>query len=370
MEIFLFCLISIPLYSIFINISGISRRGRYKILFLIAICQLFLISALRADSVGGDLSNYIPGYKFASENQLKDLFGMWEPGFMIFIKMMSYISSSTQWFIVSTSFLINFLFARYIYRNSQCVWMTILIFIVFGFYSNTMNIIRHSIALMIILNSIEDIINNNFKRFVVKTLIAASFQITALIFLPAYLCSRLKFSYLKYMYAIIGVFIISKLGIVMLIILFLLSIFMPDIVDMVDSTSTSGGGYMLGLTMIIIVSILWLIYKSTKNCIDESNKRKINVYFNLQLYAIIIQLLFAPVVSVSTRLTAFYLCPLIVLAPTVIQYIYNKNYKIITFCGVLSIIAIMYIATGGYVDGTNSDRTLPYYFFWQVTPEI
>lgn len=366
MEIFLFCLISIPLYRIFFNITELSRQSKNKLFFILAVSQLFLISALRADCVGGDLVNYIPRFRLVHTLEFKDIFGIWEPGFMIFMKFISIISSTPRFFLFSTSLLIYILFARYLYKNSPYVWVSILIFIIFGFYSNTMNIIRHSIALMITLNSIEDIVNKDLKKFVIKVLIAASFQVTALVFFPAYLCSNFKFSFYRYICAILGVIIISKMGIIVSVMQFFLSVFMPKLEEVVDFISSSGGGYMLALTMVIITSLLWLVYRCVKCKVNDTNKNKINVYFNLQLCAIMIQLLFAPLVSVSTRLTAFYLCPLIVLVPLVIQCICNKNYKILAFCGVLSIIVVLYMATGGYVDGTNSDLTLPYYFYWDV----
>ncbi len=368
MEVFLFCLVSVLVCEVFVQLLPVQKKRKRQLFALFIFVLLFLFSALRADCVGGDLSNYIPVFQDVKMMNGVDVFHRWEPGFMLFLKIISYVSIDTRWFLFATSVLIMTLMSFYIYKNSPMLWMSVLLFIVLGYYSNTMNIIRHSIALAITLNSINDIVYRNFKGFVLKILLASLFQITSFVFILAYACSYFKFSYFKYILAIIVSVIVVSMGKAMSLMLVLISIFMSKYDGFTAMDSEIGSGYALACFMAFFVWFLRCIYLYLCDCVDVVVIRKVNVYFNLQLFGIVFQCFFAPVFGAASRIAIFYFCPLIILAPYIISMIRDARFKFLSIVGVIAMVFVFYMYTGGVNPETltNSDMTLPYYFFWQV----
>lgn len=70
---------------------------------------LFLVAALRANTVGGDLENYIPHFQEVSQTDFQYLFDLrksnYEVGYTILIKLITLILGSERSFFVVTSFI-------------------------------------------------------------------------------------------------------------------------------------------------------------------------------------------------------------------------------------------------------------------------
>ena len=82
-----------------------------------------------------------------------------------------------------------------LYKYCQIPWLGMTIFILFGFYGNTLSFIRQSIAIAIFLFAIKYLCAKkmwpSIVPYMIIILVAASFHKSILIMVPAYFIARL-----------------------------------------------------------------------------------------------------------------------------------------------------------------------------------
>ena len=125
-----------------------------KTKFFCGITPIVVISALRSPLVGVDLRNYIDLFQYFSAVNLTDLFHFRiEPGFVFFCKIIGCISSDSQFFVIATSILINFLIGLFIYRVSEDVGESLFIFVGYYFLFYSFSAVRQYIAIAFAVNA-------------------------------------------------------------------------------------------------------------------------------------------------------------------------------------------------------------------------
>lgn len=153
-------------------------RNLYLALFFVVF---FLISALRADTVGYDLKNYIPLYNAISEMSWGGVFFFtdYELGYKLFNKLISCFSMDERCFFLCTSFVVLYGMFKYIWRFSKIFYLSLFLYVAFGFYSNTFNSIRSSLAIAIAVNSLLYINKKEKLKFSLVILLAMLFHTSA-----------------------------------------------------------------------------------------------------------------------------------------------------------------------------------------------
>lgn len=132
------------------------RRGFQLVLYFFL---LFLVSCLRKDTVGGDLQRYLPEYADISQSSFIDVllngYGDREWGYVILEKLFSLFLPSQQGFLIWTSFMFLWLIFRTIKKESSSIWFSVFIFVASCLFTNSLNIIRASLATAIGLYSFK-----------------------------------------------------------------------------------------------------------------------------------------------------------------------------------------------------------------------
>ncbi len=179
--------------SIILNIFLFNKNRKWFI--IISFFELFIVAALRKYTVGIDLkghyaNNFITlgkmewgkiNYIIESKSSFYDF------GLIIFMKAVSSICKSQQFFIIVTSAITYGLIGRYIYKHSDNVYLETFLFITTYSYFMYMNIIAQGLALAIILTSIDFLEKKSYVKFALLVLLANcihSSAIICLLFIP------------------------------------------------------------------------------------------------------------------------------------------------------------------------------------------
>lgn len=129
MTIYLLNLFSIPFYVFFLRCVFFTEEKQRRWLCWIVGIQLFLTAALRNISVGGDLENYIPAFKYIGELSWKELvFVPFETGYVVLNKVVFVLSQNVQLLLVIIGGFVVFGYVRMIYQNSVLPWGQFVVF--------------------------------------------------------------------------------------------------------------------------------------------------------------------------------------------------------------------------------------------------
>lgn len=188
MYIFIILVILLLLQALFIP----SKTKEWKRLYLIlAFIEMQLVSGFR---VAEDGDTYYYGLYFS------EMAGMsfneaitigTEFGYYLFCFVLSRFSSDPQTIIFFSAALVNLLVLKFIYKRSETVWLSVIIYITFMFFLSSVNAIRNSIAYTILLYSNDYILKRKLKYFFLIVVLAGSFHFSALFYFPIYFLYQL-----------------------------------------------------------------------------------------------------------------------------------------------------------------------------------
>lgn len=293
-----------------IGVFFAKKENKYinnKICLLIIFIILLLFNGLRDGNVFLDSLVYKNFFQIVENLNLIDLIKLnsFEVGFKLFTKFFSLFCNYNLYiFIISFFSLIGFYF--FIKKYSNNYLMSVFLFIVTNIYIYLFCTIRQTIAISILLFSIQYVLSNKKIKFVLLVLLAASFHKTALIFMIVYL--------LKW-------FDINKIGIKKLVVIYLIIfIFRQPIVTLFinvfyssyNNYIISGSGYFLLLILVSLAVFIYYFINKKKLYNDE-----LKLFYNIYLFSILFQIL-ATSQGYINRITLYFMIPIIVLLPNII----------------------------------------------------
>lgn len=178
---------------LYVVISGPKKE---KIICVLSMIILFILSALRHESVGSDIVRYIAQYE---KNALLDfnsistlLSDAKDPVYSFTAWLFSHLFKDPQWWLACVAFLFCYSVGKLILSESNKTIISILIIISIGFFSFSLTGLRQTIAMSILLFSYPFIKDRKPIKFIITVIIASLFHATALIFLIIYPISKVK----------------------------------------------------------------------------------------------------------------------------------------------------------------------------------
>lgn len=173
---------------------------REKLFLIISFIQLLILNIIRNYTVGQDIPAYQIAFEQISTRGLSSITSFeWEPGYVILNFVIGKCGFSFRCLLVIIAVFSYYSIFRFIKRYSKEYWLSVILFIVLGFYFATYHILRQTVALSIILFSYDAIIKRNTKKFVLLVIIATLFHFTAIFFLFTYfLWSHKRISLFKF----------------------------------------------------------------------------------------------------------------------------------------------------------------------------
>lgn len=163
-----------------------------------------LFMGLRSPLVGSDTLQYRSIFYSSAITNLPKNFINWilplnnqrfETGFILLNKLIYDVSSSFQFELFVTSFIISTCFIFFIKQLNCDYSLSFLIFICLGFLANSMNLMRQSLAWAFTLVAFVFVVKRRFFPFIIFVFLAGGMHVTAFLFLPVYFLSYFKLNY-------------------------------------------------------------------------------------------------------------------------------------------------------------------------------
>ena len=154
---------------------------------IVSFLALFLVSALRAPEVGRDTASFLAIFSKLHGRSFFDIFtySTWvEPGFRLLLATVALFTSNGQWVIVVTSFLIHGSVSLFLYRHSKNVYLSFFLYMAMMIYPFYLNIMRQALAVAVLLFAWDCLKRRRWIGYLLLVLLAASFHVSALLFLP------------------------------------------------------------------------------------------------------------------------------------------------------------------------------------------
>lgn len=246
------------------------KKKKTKVFFLIEAIILIAAGTVRADTVGMDMEAYLTIFHETEKMSLCEIIGSafnmqhiggvaiydgyYEFGYVLYNRVLSFISNSDYFFKFGMSLLIVGSVMYFLYRNSKIPVLSCVMYLCLEFYTISFTIIRQFTAIAIFLLFFRYVQEKDWKKFTLGILLASFFHKSALILLVVYpICN---FKYTKKRCLMIGIgtvlaFLISKP-----LIHFAVSVFYPYYLGKI--VEGEGLNYLLFLLFFAAISLLFL----------------------------------------------------------------------------------------------------------------
>ncbi|MBP0979878.1 MAG: EpsG family protein [Oscillospiraceae bacterium] len=178
--------------------SDLKKSNIKKIIFLSVTGAFMLFIFVSRYGIGFDYFNYytlLNQCKTFSFLELLTYKGPVEPGFAVLLKLISFITNDIVIMYLILGIIMLLVLNIYIYKYSTEPWVSVYLFVGFGFMFGVMNLFRQYFVAIVFLFAIKYIQNKNFCMFLLVTLICASIHKSALIILPVYFIARLDINW-------------------------------------------------------------------------------------------------------------------------------------------------------------------------------
>ena len=313
---------------------------------------LFSFLALRSRTLGStDTTNYYNTMARAINSPSWASFfrpDLYEAGSQFFIWSLSRVFKDPQWLIVVTSgiYVVSIMFC--LWNNSKCIPLALMMYICLGMMSFQMQGMRQALAMSICLLAYESAKKRKLIPFVLLVFLAMQFHRTAIVFLPVYLLSGLKFNWKSIACVMIGC--IAILLISTRVVSIANNLFERDY----NNTVSSGGFVALAIYMIIIIIVPWL----TKRTMLES--QEVGAFYILLIGATCYMMSYFGA-QAAERISFYFMFSQCIILPNVIVdgRLNSKSRVIALYIDFFLIVALnMYRLQG-------SDM-VPYLWFWSV----
>ncbi len=268
----------------------------------------------------------------------------YEPGYVLFNIAIKYIYNDYVFFQLVQCIICQVLLFRFMTRRKLNVPLFLLIFLSFYGYEILINLMRNSIAILIILNALEYIEERKPLQYFAMCLLALTFHISSIAFIPLYWLLNIKINRWVYLGLFLSgvLFFLLRLKIISPILALATGNdsrieIMMDIYGKLDEAKTLTLGFMERLATGLLVFGYYgkLLEKDARN----------RVYINALLLYLIIVFFFYEMETVSTRLGILVIFGYWMIYYQFPQIFYFRNNKLL-FCSL--VMAYCLLKTIGY----------------------
>lgn len=333
-----------------VSFVKIQNHGRAAQAILSAL-GVWLVLALRSPYCGVDLmgtkgEGYLGTFGRITLTNWSDLaFIYFEPGWTVYCKLCSYVSTDPQMFLAITGTITIGLISWMIYKYASNILLAFVVYVSFGLYLFSFSGIRQALALSITFFAAHFIMGQ--KRllvFVGLVVLASTIHASAIIFLMAWLVSRVRLTKLR--------------GIFLLVVLFLLLPVLSSIVQFLAPIifgrdylgyENEGGA----VTMFLVYTVIFLLSLT----INVSNP----LLRWMLLLAVASQSLGTISTGAMTRIGYYFSIFFVLFVPEYLGHFKEKNVRLVLE-GLVCILFMIYFyltSSGGYLN------VVPYHFYWE-----
>ena len=196
MLIYILNFLSIPIYRKFV-------KDKKKLCFLVSL-QLFLILALRNDILCVDYPGYFDGFNYIASLPFGDMVSRlhfmkiadliypysFESGWVVFNWLIAFLGGNFHTLLVIHALICISSVGYFIYKNSDCPWLSFTIFVSFSYYVYCFGILRQMMMIAILLFSFDRIKNKKNMQAFLLFLLAFTIHRTAIMFFAVFIVAN------------------------------------------------------------------------------------------------------------------------------------------------------------------------------------
>lgn len=340
-------------------INKMSSKRTHTVIFQIAMIILVFFACFRGTEVGKDTYSYIRLFHRIANCNWKDLYNFsnntgYEIGYVVYNKCLSLITTDDQIITIANSGILFILLAKLLKKLPNPI-EGLYLFITFGLYQASFNIVSSMIASLMIINELECIQQKNWKRYVSCVLFASFFHRSVLIFLVLYVIGNIEINMKRLIVIVSASFIFSRLYNQLY---FIIVRFIPSQYIRYLERAEGDNGIILIFHSVILACILGTQYL-TSSCSEIVNQNT-----KIYLWGTILELgafVFSYNALVFSRVAYLFMPTFVMYILFAIQNIsYSNNRKILKNF-LLIVIGIQYVLR---LNINNIGSSMPYEFFF------
>lgn len=307
-----------------------------KIGFWLCFALFAFLSGFRAPYIGNDTEEYLRIFREVNSGLYDNSESRYEIGYLWLNQILGNFSDNSQIIFIATSLFIYYSFGRFILKYSKFPWLSLFLFLTYGFFSFSITVVRQSIAIAILLFSYDYILKNKFIKFLGLVILATLFHSTAVFFIFSYLCNKIKINSKTILIFILIVASAYALFNVLLNQMF--SLF--PIYEHYDGGKYFGETRLASVLYVFISSIIFIFSYLIINTNENKQKLSSNklTQFNSEAFMIMMAIgvyVLSMKLNILDRIAIYYNIFSIVLLPNAINLL-NKNMKgLLTFVTIL-----------------------------------
>ena len=351
MDIYSIYLLIAIILSISIKNNQIDHTRARKTYCVILGIILFLIAALRSTSVGIDSERYAWHFYNLQQLDFQGIIDYYqsELGFYFLVKLLTFISSDHQIMFAFIGAIYAYSISRFIYNYSIEPMVSFIMLIPMVYFAFTLTGLRQTMALSILLISIDYILDRRLLKFLLIVFIASLFHQSALFFAPAYIIKNKNITFKRiFLYlAFMPIVFLLRPFIVRAVQFFLYSSYSID-------WSQSAGGWSTLSTYVLILIVATIFKKQL-----EKQNGNFPFFFTMMYIGTLVQM-FVPLQPNIFRVSMYYNIASIILIPGILKTQKDRVSKLIAYTIFFVLMGVQY-----YVFTFNAAGVQPYKFFWQ-----
>ncbi|MCM1047897.1 MAG: EpsG family protein [Clostridiales bacterium] len=312
---------------------------------------LFLVLALRSESVGSDLPTYIRRYAIFGNTEWNNLAEVaeindTEIGYAALNKILYMLSDNPRLLICVVSFFLIYVFSREIKLNSDNPAFSYFLYITLGMYVRTFNTIRQQIAAAIALLAYHYIKEKKPIKFLVVILAASTIHKSVLIVIPMYFIARMKINY--------KVYICSFMGCILSIVIGDRLLSLITYKERYTATVSSVSNGAIGSCIIFGAFIILMIIICKKFKASESR-----FYMHFSIFCLLISS-FTFVMPIIARVLFYFDAVTLLAVPNTVGQVKNISTRYFIICGVCAVTLFYYICI---ICRADVAAVIPYSFY-------
>lgn len=342
----------------------IKSKAANRFFLVVATVFLVVFNGFRNINVGTDTFRYYKRFEeIRNANSLRNFLNIKvEFGYKLSQKVFQIFNFNFNYWLLLVAIFMFILFAIVIRKHSKNYFISFFLFITLGYYDFSFTGIRQIIAIIIVLFSYRYILSKSFNKFLITCLIASSFHSSALVFLPMYYLSRIKWRKKHSIFLIAFLVLIYKFR---LQIGKLLTVVYYDEASSIMLDKYLSSGHIGRLAIMTLLVLGWGIvsYNPYKN-----NNFENIVLSNIIFVSTIIQMI-SSFSYLFTRLNMYFMIFLVLYIPNVLENIEISSIKItkmgLQIIRVIYMLAFLIVLTVYYINSIrlNASNILPYTFW-------
>ncbi len=324
--------------------TNVSNRTFESIHIILIAFFLIILSAFRGD-YSTDAKDYIRIFEECGNiSNLSELlsYEKIEPGYVLLNVFVNFFTKDYLWMQVINT-LLTIIPILYISSYSSNRWLSLFIYLVFGTYFQSFNVVRQMLAASIMMFGLEGVYNGDKKRYFISMIIATSFHMTSLFMLPMYYIIRFSKKKLHIWQYIIISLVLSSV----IITLYTRYQIMFKDSGMITSSDLLGYDSLIVLlpAVLFAFSLILYLFSIRKGKVKNAETRAI---MNISLVGIFLWVLFyclSTKITYAIRITGFFIPFVMIGIPYYIslQRRFDRNLCTFIICVIgISFFAYMY----------------------------